>query len=89
MNLRFTWDRNTQMHGVAFDEAATVFRDPTATIFDDDAHSEEEYRELIIGHSDRLRVLIVSFVERNDTVHIISARKADSDERETYERAHR
>ncbi len=66
-----------------------VFRDPTAVIFDDDAHSEEEYRELVIGHSGRHRVLIVSFVERGDTVHIISARKADSEERETYEKIHR
>ena len=94
MSIRFTWDRNKaernkQKHGIAFEEAATVFRDPTAVVFDDDLHSENEYRELIIGHSDRRRVLIVSFVERDDTLHIISARKADSDERENYGKVHR
>ena len=94
MSMRFTWDRNKaernrQKHSIAFEEAATVFRDPTAVLFDDDLHSENEYRELIIGHSDRQRVLIVSFVERDDTIHIISARKADSDERDNYGKVHR
>jgi uncharacterized protein len=94
MSIRFTWDqnkadRNRQKHGIAFEEAATVFRDPTAVVFDDDVHSDDEYRELLIGHSNRQRVLIVSFVERGDSVHIISARKADSDEKETYQEIHR
>lgn len=92
MNIRFTWDRqkadrNRQEHeGVTFEEAATVFRDPLAYIFDDDEHSDEEHRELIIGYSRRNRLLIVSFTERADVIRIISARKADSDERKDYER---
>ncbi len=72
-----------------FGEAATVFRDPLAFIFDDEDHSEEEYREIIIGHSIRHRLLIVSFTERGDVIRIISARKADRDEREDYENAKR
>lgn len=95
MNIRFTWDRqkadrNRQEHeGVTFEEAATVFRDPLAYIFDDDEHSDEEHRELIIGYSRRSRLLIVSFTERADVIRIISARKADSDERKDYEQAGR
>jgi uncharacterized DUF497 family protein len=43
MSIRFTWDRekaarNAQKHGVTFEEAATVFRDPLASIFDDETH---------------------------------------------------
>ncbi len=92
MGVQFQWNaqkavRNKKKHGVTFTEAATVFRDPLAFIFDDEEHSEEEYREIIIGHSSRNRLLIVSFAERNDTMRIISARKADRVEREDYERA--
>jgi len=95
MNIRFTWDRqkadrNRQEHeGVTFEEAATVFRDPLAYIFDDDEHSDEEHRELMIGYSRRNRLLIVSFTERADVIRIISARKADSDERKDYEQVGR
>jgi uncharacterized DUF497 family protein len=95
MNIRFTWDRqkadrNRQEHeGVTFEEAATVFRDPLACIFDDDEHSDEEHRELMIGYSRRNRLLIVSFTERADVIRIISARKADSHERSNYEQVRR
>jgi uncharacterized DUF497 family protein len=58
MAPQFSWDRwkaagNVEKHRITFEEAASVFRDPIAVIFDDDRHSEEEYRELIIGHSNR------------------------------------
>lgn len=95
MSIRFSWDRqktdrNRKEHqGVTFEEAATVFRDPLAYLFDDEAHSAEEHRELIIGYSRRNRLLIVSFAERGDVIRIISARKADGDERRDYEQAGR
>lgn len=73
MSLRFQWNaqkavRNERKHRVTFAEAATVFRDPLAEIFDDEEHSEEEYREIIIGRSDRLRLIVVSFTERGDVI---------------------
>jgi hypothetical protein len=91
MSLSFEWDaqkaiRNKKKHRVTFKEATTVFKDALALIFDDDEHSEEEYREIIIGHSNRGRLLIVSFTERDDMIRIISARKADRGEREDYGR---
>ena len=95
MSTRFAWDsnrafRNRQKHdGVTFEEAATVFYDPLAHIFDDDAYSGEEYREIIIGYSRRNRLLIVSFTERNDVIRIISARKADTAEQRIYEQSSR
>ena len=90
MNLRFEWDvnkatANTAKHDVSFEEVATVFRDPIAAIFDDEDHSDEEWREIIIGHSDKNRLLLVCFTERDDAIRIISARKATRRERRDYE----
>ena len=91
MGLRFEWDRqkaatNLRKHGVSFDEASTVFHDPLARIFDDKDHSEEERREIIVGHSVTGRLLIVSFIERTENViRIISARSTTTREREDYE----
>jgi hypothetical protein len=61
MTLRFEWARkkavsNLDKHGVSFEEAVTVFADPLARIFDDEAHSETEPREIIVGHSGKQRV---------------------------------
>ena len=90
MSLHFEWDinkatANIAKHGVSFEEAATVFRDAIAAIFDDEEHSDEELRELIIGHSDSNRLLLVCFTERDDAIRIISARKATRRERRDYE----
>jgi len=94
MSIQFQWDaqkaaRNQRKHRISFAEAATVFRDPLASVFDDKDHSEEEYREIIIGHSIRHQLLVVSFTERGDVIRIISARKANREEREDYESAKR
>jgi uncharacterized DUF497 family protein len=92
--IRFQWDprkgtQNERKHAVSFSEAATVFRDPNAQLFDDDDHSQVEHREIIIGYSDRNRLLVVSFVERDDVIRVISARKVDRGEHENYEKASR
>ncbi len=90
MSLKFSWDRdknvtNAAKHGVDFQEALTVFRDRLAAIFDDEWHSDDEHREIIVGHSERSRLLIVVFTEREDSVRIISARKATRREVEAHE----
>lgn len=77
---------NVDKHEVSFEEAATVFRDPFALIFDDEAHSIEEQREIILGHSTRNQFLLVCFVERGDKVRLFSARPATRKERQDYER---
>ena len=94
MSIRFQWDpdkatRNDSKYGIPFLEAATVFHDPLAFIFDDEEHSVEEYREIIIGHSKRERLLVVAFTERDDVIRIISARKANQRERKGYETTRR
>ena len=92
MTARFDWDSrkaasNPRRHGVSFEEATSVFSDPLARIFDDEDHAIEEQREIIIGHSTRGRLLLVSFTQRGDTIRIISARKATRNERKDYEEA--
>jgi uncharacterized protein len=94
MSLKFQWNaqkaiRNKKKHRVTFTEAATVFQDPLALIFDDEEHSEAECREIIVGHSNRNRILVVSFTERHNVIRMISARKADRGEREDYGRTKR
>lgn len=95
MALSFEWDTrkaeaNSAKHGVAFDEAASVFLDPLAAIFDDDAHSMGESREIICGHSAPGRLLMVSFTERAwGIVRIISARLATRAERKDHEQNRR
>ena len=90
MSFEFEWDpaksdANLKKHGVAFSEALAVFGDPLARIFDDPDHSEDETREIIIGHSSSQRLLVVCFTERSGTVRPISARKATKRERRDYE----
>jgi uncharacterized protein len=88
--MKFEWDEskataNFKKHGVSFEEATTDFRNVLALIFDDEAHSVDERREIIIGHSQDNRLLLISFTERPNTVRIISARLATRRELEDYE----
>jgi uncharacterized protein len=91
MAYRFEWDSrkataNVRKHGVSFDEASTVFDDPLAVIFDDEAHSTAEMRELIVGHSIADRLLLVAFTERPAAlIRLISARAITKNERQDYE----
>ena len=60
--MEFEWDAlkaaaNLKKHGVSFEEAKTVFENPLTVIFDDEAHSADERREIVIGHSQQNRLL--------------------------------
>jgi hypothetical protein len=88
--VQFEWDpqkaaANAKRRRLTFDEAASVLEDPLSTTYPDEAHSEEEARFLTIGASQRGRVLVVAHTERNDTIRIITARRATRREREFYE----
>ena len=82
-NQLFVWDKikaetNKEKHGVTFEEAASVFVIDGAEEFEDEEHSDDEERLIVIGISKELRVLTVVHCWReNETViRIISARKA-------------
>jgi uncharacterized DUF497 family protein len=89
--MNFDWDprkaaANIKNHdGVTFEEAETVFGDPVAAVFIDEDHSWDEKREIIIGYSSKQQLLVVCFTEREDQIRIITARRADSDERRKHE----
>ena len=88
--MEFEWDDakaegNLQKHGVAFTEASTAFADPLAAIFPDPDHSDDEDREILVGYSERGRLLLVSFTERGDKIRIISVRVASAGERRKHE----
>ena len=88
--MDFEWDpdkalRNARKHGVEFDEAATAFRDPLSITIPDFRHSAVEQRYVLLGQSERGRLLVVMHTDRGNTVRIISARMADSRERRRYE----
>jgi uncharacterized protein len=88
--MRFEWNNekaasNLAKHRVSFEEAKTVFDDPLYVDFYDPDHSEDEERYLIVGQSDRGRLLIVSYTERRDSIRLISAREVTRTEREAYE----
>ncbi len=92
MEITFIWNPekakiNRQKHRISFMEAQTVFADQYAVVVSDEWHSDEEEREIIIGHSEQNRLLFVVFVERElFVVRIISARLATKKERQDYER---
>jgi uncharacterized protein len=88
--MDYEWDSskavtNLEKHGVSFEEAKTVFNNPLALIFEDESHSVQERREIIIGYSQQNRLLLVSFTERPKAIRIISARVVTRREREDYE----
>ena len=89
MALYFTWDpakadANVAKHGVAFEEAATVFVDPLARIDFDAEHADHEERWLMTGWSARRRPLTVWYTEHEDTIRIIGCRKATRAEQHDY-----
>jgi uncharacterized protein len=88
--MTFEWDdnkaaTNSSKHGISFEEAKTVFKDPLYVDFYDPDHSEGEERYLIVGQSNRGRLLIVSYTERRNLIRIISTREVTRTEREAYE----
>ena len=90
MLMKFEWDEekakaNVSKHGVSFDEAKTVFDDPLYVDFFDPDHSDDEERYIIVGHSERNRLLVVSYTERGRRTRLISAREATRQEQDAYE----
>ncbi len=88
--MKFEWDtekarKNERKHGVSFQEALTVFQDALSLTYPDTNHSADEDRFLIIGLSSTGNVLVISHIFRNDSIRIISARKATKKERYFYE----
>ena len=89
MLLEFEWndakaDTNLQSHGVSFDLAMTVFRDPFAVDRLDDRRDYGEERFVIIGLAEGNVLLFIAYTERQNRIRIISARRATQYEQDDY-----
>ena len=84
----FEWDdrkaaENYLKHGISFEVARDVFKDPFAIDQADDRDDYGENRHTIIGMVDD-RLLFVAYTMRGEIVRIISARGAEPHERRQY-----
>lgn len=74
---------NTLKHGVDFTDAVIALEDENALTIEDTDHNEQRFKT--IGMGSFLNILFVIHVEReNDSIRIISARKADRNESKQY-----
>ncbi len=84
----FEWDRkkaaqNKSKHGIDFADTFSVFEDPNALTIDD--FRQDENRHITIGMDAFGRILVVVYTWREETIRIISARKAVQQEKRQYE----
>ena len=91
-NISFSRDAkknrvNKWKHSISFEDALSVFYDVEALLISDDEHSIEEERFVLIGRSNLFRILVVChcYRQEDEEIRIISARKANNEERKQYE----
>jgi len=88
MNIRFEWDqaknlKNQRKHGLSFEEAIQVFRDPLVTTTQDRVENGE-YRWQAVGFV-RSALVFVAYTYQDEVIRLISARPASPKERRRYE----
>ena len=88
MSESFEWDEvkaaeNYAKHGVSFETAIKVFRDPFGIERLDDRQDYGEERFILIGTAEEV-VITVVYTERNGRFRIISARRATRHEQDDY-----
>jgi uncharacterized protein len=87
--VSFEWDsekaaRNRLQHGVPFEMACEVFFDPFVRWLD--ATQPDEARDAAVGRSHSQSLLcVVHVIRHEETIRIISARRATAEEHRTYE----
>lgn len=87
--LRFEWDStkaeaNLKKHGVRFEEAITLFSDPEELLLSDPEHSENEERLISIGRAMSGDIVLACYTENEQTIRLISARRAVPSEVKAY-----
>lgn len=84
--MKFEWNeaknkRNRAKHGIPFEDAMIIFSDPEAKTVIDNRFDYGEERKITFGRLEgRLCVVISTGNLANDTIRIISARKANQRE---------
>ncbi len=95
MRYQFEWDFakaavNLKKHGVSFEQATDVFKDPMALALYDEDNSDEADRWVTLGQVRHRHYLVVVHTYRNSRadivrIRIISARPASKAEIKQYE----
>lgn len=90
MLYTFEWDThkaqtNLRKHGISFNLATSVLRDPHALTIVDEDHSNTEERWVTIGYASNEQILVIihtwKWIAADEVkIRIISARKADRGE---------
>ncbi len=85
---KFEWDpvkaaQNEADHGITFEMAKDVFKDPFGLEWLDDRENYDEDRYVAIGMVEN-HLLYVAYTLRGETVRIISTRGAEPYERRKY-----
>ncbi len=87
--MRVVWDikkaaANIRKHGVEFSHAATVLDDPRAVTVEDRRHEEQRFATVGADLLGRVLVVVYAYAEK-DEIRLISARRASTRERRSYE----
>lgn len=87
--MEFEWHEqkaktNLKKHNVSFEEAVTSFYDAHQIAFEDPEHNEDEFREILMGHSKNGHLLLVVYTVLEKTIRLISARLATKKEAKDY-----
>ena len=87
--ISFEWDqanqaKNWAKHKVLWQECEDVFFNEPLFILPDIKHSEKEERYHALGHTNKDRLLFISFTIRKEKIRVISAREMSRKERNSY-----
>ncbi|MDD5731938.1 MAG: BrnT family toxin [Patescibacteria group bacterium] len=88
--IEFNWDegnvnKNWTKHGVSKEECEQAFFDSNLKQYKDVIHSEKEERFIILGKTNKGRILYIVFTIREEKIRIISARNLNRKEMHLYE----
>ncbi len=91
INMYFEWDENKNEEnirkhdGISFEKALKAFDDPVALSLEDSEHSNnEEIRYAVVGMSE-FGLIFVSFTYQDESIRLISARKASKTMEKKYD----
>lgn len=88
MSDQFEWDEeknliNIKKHQISFTEASEIFNYPIITKIDN-RYDYNEKREISLGKLNNEIIVVMVHTDRNKKIRIISARKANRNERKIY-----
>jgi len=87
--FEFEWDKGNDIknflkHGVSNEEIEQIFWDENKKLFEDEIHSDEEDRYILLGKTFDEKLLFVVFTLRGRKIRVISARSLNKREISLY-----